>query len=373
MPKCKKCGKEGDVNSWMLCVGCTANLIAKIEDERFLSKREPIVIDWDQSFHLEDIPDDRCLKKITPFDAPKYHGDYAKTYFLSSFRKPSPIKKSSSYSYLFTDVYGISDPPSYHQELINEGYFTAASLEQVLSYMKIPELKTPLKEYGLKTSGTKDVLITRLLENTSPEQLEHYLPTFPIYVLSEKAKSFLDEHNDYLLLIQHNYGLHYEEYDMRKEKLKLSFSNIIWSYLNELLITSDSCGMNEYHTMSFFLKEEGNYSTALQVLLKSLYIGSSGAPNAYLVLDHFPKSYIKHEMLEYILDDISVANDLKDFNDIFPLALLDQTYKSVKLPFCICSRELFEDIVGAGLNNEFDEDHFKKPLAEDIARFVKSL
>ena len=100
---------------------------------------------------------------------PSLQGNYAKTIFLNAYSSPSPIKEKNDYqSYLIYEC-GINDPPSYHIQMIREGYLREAKPEEKMSYLKVTDLKDMLKEYGLPSSGNKQQLICRLLNETDEE------------------------------------------------------------------------------------------------------------------------------------------------------------------------------------------------------------
>ena len=88
---------------------------------------------------------------------PNFQGDYAKTFFLWAFNKSSPVKKQSEYARYFLYECGIRDAFLYHRQLIKEGYFTKASMEEKLKTLKVADLKLMLKELEQPVTGKKDI------------------------------------------------------------------------------------------------------------------------------------------------------------------------------------------------------------------------
>lgn len=88
-------------------------------------------------------------------DIPPLQGDYAKTIFLWAHSKAAPVKDNDDYARYFLYECGIQNPSMYHQELIDNGYFENASIEQSLNSLKIAELKEILSALGQSTTGKR--------------------------------------------------------------------------------------------------------------------------------------------------------------------------------------------------------------------------
>ncbi len=99
------------------------------------------------------------------------------------FKRSEPLPKSVSE---YMDTYN---------DLFNNGYFEQANVESVLKKIcKIENLKEYLKTNDLALSGTKDVLIKRILDNISPDKLENDFEISDYYILSDKGKKIIDKY-----------------------------------------------------------------------------------------------------------------------------------------------------------------------------------
>lgn len=87
----------------------------------------------------------------------KFKENYRKTIFLYAESKISKIKKRNEYVGYLSYECGITNPDIYHKQLINDGYFERATTEQVLSKLKVSELKEILEKNNLTAKGKKIV------------------------------------------------------------------------------------------------------------------------------------------------------------------------------------------------------------------------
>lgn len=190
------------------------------------------------------------------FDVPKFQGDYAKTIFLWAHNKTSSVKSKEGYARYFLYECGIQDAPAYHKGLIKQGYFQEASDKERLQSLTLPELKRILADLDKPQSGRKEILIERIIENISRDEIEKYIPG-ELYVLSEIGKKFLEEHTDYVLIHTHKtWGIDWQEYDL-KHKEGFSFYDTVWGIFNERLLSDNhDFGRNIYLMMYQLLEEE---------------------------------------------------------------------------------------------------------------------
>ena len=87
---------------------------------------------------------------------------------------------------------------------------------------------------GESTSGKKDALIWRIVNNADASVIARYCPE-KLYMLSEMGQAFLRDHNDYVMVHKHkNWGIDWKEYDMRKVPGQ-SYYDTMWAIFNEQL------------------------------------------------------------------------------------------------------------------------------------------
>ena len=146
-------------------------------------------------------------------DIPPFQGDYAKTIFLWAHEKASAVRKNDDYARYFLYECGISNPSAYHRELIRAGCFEKAPATAILNSLKVADLKQFLSSIGQVSTGKKDVLIERIIQNADESSLATLCPE-ELYVLSEIGRAFLEEHYDYVMVHKHkNWGIDWKEYD----------------------------------------------------------------------------------------------------------------------------------------------------------------
>ena len=298
-------------------------------------------------------------------DIPPLQGDYAKTVFLWAHSQASPIKDSDSYARYFLYECGIRNATKYHRELIAAGYFEEASAEQALNALKVTDLKEILTAIGESTSGKKDTLIWRIVNNADASVIARYCPE-KLYMLSEMGQVFLREHDDYVMVHKHkNWGIDWKEYDMRKVPGR-SYYDTMWAIFNEQLANNPrDFGRSQYLFMYQLLSEEGKREQALQMLLRVLYIDLSGVEGIQWYDMYRQGFYKEKEVRECFSIAIMLApgilNPIKDFKDIYSDAIIDHIYEQ-KLPIQICEKKLFLTIVHSVLDDTYDQEATEEKL-----------
>ena len=129
---------------------------------------------------------------------------------------------------------GITNPDLYHQDMINEGYYTQAKIEDILNKKSVAELKDLLTTNNLSVKGKKEELINYLANNL-PENIIFELVK-GYYSLSEKGLTFYDDHQDYVNLhCYKDYQINLEDYynATKNDTYKRSFNDIAWQIFNE--------------------------------------------------------------------------------------------------------------------------------------------
>jgi len=277
-------------------------------------------------------------------DIPPLQGDYAKTIFLWAHSKASSIQDNDSYARYFLYECGIRNPSKYHRELITGGFFEAASIEQTLSALKETELKEILTEIGQSTTGKKDALIWRIANNADPSIIARHCPE-KLYTLSDAGYAFLREHDDYVMVHKHKtWGVDWQEYDAHKVPGR-SYYDTMWAIFNEQIANNPrDFGRNQYLCMYQLLSEEGKRESALQMLLRVLYIDFSGVEGMQWYDMYRQGFYNQKEIRECFSIAIMLApgiiNPIKYFEDIYNDDIVNKIYQQ-KLPvqICVCQLE----------------------------------
>lgn len=307
-------------------------------------------------------------------DIPPLQGDYAKTVFLWAHSKASPIKDNDSYARYFLYECGIRNPSKYHQELIAAGYFAEATAEQMLSSLKVTELKEMLSMLGQSTTGKKDALVWRIVNNADEDFIARYCPE-KLYMLSEMGQAFLQEHDDYVMIHRHkNWGVDWKEYDAHKIP-GCSYYDTMWRIFDEQLVKDQwMYGRNIYYYMYQLLCEEGKREQALQMLLRVLYLDLSGVEVFHYQSLYQQGVYNQKQMRELFDVVVMIApgiiNAIKDFADVYNDEMIDRVYEQ-KLPVHMCEPKLFRSIVRSVLNDTYDQEATEEKMKRAYYKYLR--
>lgn len=309
-------------------------------------------------------------------DIPPFQGDYAKTIFLWAHEKVSAVQKNDDYARYFLYECGIANPSAYHLELIRTGYFEKAPASAILNSLKVADLKQILSSIGQVTTGKKDVLIERIIQNADESSLAALCPQ-ELYVLSEIGRGFLEEHNDYVLVHKHkNWGIDWREYDANYRP-GYSFYDTVWGILNKRVIDDKrNFGRGEYLFMYQLLAEEGKRERAIEMLLRVLYIDLSGIFGMDCYKMYIEGLYTKKNLIEYFNVAIMLApgiiNPISEYKDVYTDEMIERLYEQ-KLPVQICEKKLFLKIVHSVLDGTYDESLIEDEIKTAYNKFVNQL
>lgn len=339
-------------------MGFLSNLFSK--KTSIVSSKTPIVVNNKSNNH----------------DLPPYQGDYAKAVFLWAHDKASPVHPSNDYPRYIMYECGIANPSAYHLGLIDEGYFEAAPTVEMLSSLKVADLKQFLSSIGQSSTGKKDVLIERISQNADDSTIKSFFP-HPMYVLSKIGRSFIEEHHNYILLHTHKqWDIGWKEFDA-KHHPNFSFYDTVWGILNER-VTKDTklFGRNEYLSMYQLLAEEGKRAHAIEMLLTVIYIDFSGVSGMEHYRLYKDRIFDQKHLLDFFDVIIMIAPGLiksvYEYKDVYSDDIIDRLYEH-KLPVQICDKFLFLKIVQAIFNDTYTEEWATQQLKVAYKKFVKSL
>lgn len=157
-------------------------------------------------------------ESVDPDDKPFYIGASLLSYLEAKILKFWDGKRTDYVvpPYYSESAFGRNIKPVL-EKLLSEGFIERSSLDKNISLHTIAELKVILADHELKTSGKKQELIYRLLENLSPIELEELFPV-GIYQITEKGQRALDEYS--LMFLNDDYSLHFSFYRLKREKEK---------------------------------------------------------------------------------------------------------------------------------------------------------
>ena len=298
---------------------------------------------------------------------------FVKTIFLDSFsRGAHPIMKRDEYAKFFFYDLNIQNAAKYHKGLIEDGYFEPASLEELMDTLRMPEVRDLIKKHGLNSARKKADMIATLMENVPAKDLAALFPTKQ-YVLSAEGKAFLEEHDDYVRLWQHRgWQISPEEFDKLKSSGG-SFSVICEQIFNQRILYQDRYYEQRAacYNLASLMKDEERFQEALTMLLRTLYYDVNGLLCGSL--DAYKKGFIKKkEYLERASQEIffapAILKEIGDLEDYFSEDMIPEVYASSKKLLRLCPESLFGEMVHSIIDGDFDEEYFKKRLAEEYRK-----
>lgn len=274
----------------------------------------------------------------------------------------------------------ITNPRLLHRKLIEMGYLVPAPPEDILSQYKISELKVILESIGSNKSGTKDILIKRIISEADPDLLKNMYCNKNYYSTSEKGDNFLQQHLDYIEFHKFSsLGVDIEAYE--RKKIKLHSNNC-----KEILISiiQDQIARNPYESwiharLSNLYDAANNPSKALYEHLICLYLRVNYQytfKNITEDLKYIDKNKaIKAAYKNATLINVLTPDDASTFTkylDVYSKDMLDEIYRKLPLTNMIISRHDFETILHEmELQTTFDCKKWNKWLLSKLAQYLR--
>lgn len=314
---------------------------------------------------------------------PEFIELYAKTVFLNALSDMSPIKNPENYQHYLKYECRINDPVAYHKQMINEGYLARPSYEQILKSKKVTELKEILSNMGLVKSGTKDVLIKRIIESSSDQQANNVMDDCEGYTLSQKGILFLEETDDYLKLHRSKgYSIGVNEYEYNKRNLAdgSSYNDIVLYTLREHIKRASpaiepSYIRGAYLNYAQFQDQLGNEAESLYNYLVVLYLDTSGTMQYNSISLQKQLKEIDIEFMErsarLMMVFPGIAIPIHDIQNSYTENMVDEIFENIKLPVNILTKDDFKVIINEIMSNkDYDEDKINKILYEKFMEYV---
>lgn len=305
-----------------------------------------------------------------------YKDDYSKAVFLSAYGNGKPLRKNNEYSRYFEFECGITNPRKYHKDLIKTGYLQPSPTKDVISSLKVTELKEICDSLGISKSGKKLDLINRIIAFCPAEQIYSFAEE-QLYSLSEKGSTFVREHEDYIQLHKHkNWGIGLDEYINFKQSLPFngSFRDISWGIFNKRIIAyAKEYGLlrNNYLNMSYLMKEEGEYGEELKYLLYVLFLDICGADTVW----HLEYCDTKDEALEdydCLALNTVIPNEIARLKEYYKESYVDGIYTQFKrLPINLCDITTFKQLISDIFNDiENIKEKYEKIFHSNYQKYI---
>lgn len=274
--------------------------------------------------------------------------EYSMAIFLNWADGKALGKSSSDYPQYIKYECKIDNPIKYHKEMICNGYLCSPPIEKALKLYKVPDLKQLLSGNNLSTTGTKQILIQRILDNIPTENLEILRDSINNYVLSQQGTIFVNRNKAYIEIHKNsNWMISLNEYTKKKNELTFdaSFYDVAWGIFVDRNIEYSSqhnWGLvrNNILNMSELLYKRNDITNSLSFLLSVLYYDLSGLGNNNILYN-----YNEIKCAPGIIERILKMKDNYHPDMIDKCPFLDQ------LPFAYFSVDTFKIVVSDLIND----------------------
>ncbi|MBQ9467499.1 MAG: SAP domain-containing protein [Clostridia bacterium] len=300
----------------------------------------------------------------------------------------------TKYPEYFRSRFGIGFPNERFQKLEKIGLLRQSTSIEALPHLKATELKAIASKFGIKTSGKKEELCSRIAENVSEEAINGDISE-RYWIVTEKGKALLEE-NKYISFFMEKHSYSLENVGLDIESYSKLFSgnpngrvrDVIWGELNRRSIDYYSKGMatgefGDYcellRTMALFLEEESRHKDALGMYMRyihyraNFYAGLS-AIRYYSVLkkvdDAADTLYMSTEIYPFIAEEIQTMSYGCGYDSQQLYYFMKDAFSKEKDTGVFSSTEL-ADLVMCGLNG--DQEGQKKICRTAMRSAVKKL
>ena len=305
-----------------------------------------------------------------------YKEDYNRAVFLNAYGHGKPLKKNEEYQRYFEFECEIANPRKYHKSLIKEGYLQPSTVKDIVSSLKVPELKMICDSLGIIKTGKKQELVDRIASSCSSEQLNSFINE-QLYSLSKEGILFMDEHEDYVELHKHkNWGISLDEYVKVKQSLpfKGSFRDVAWGIFNKRIIEySKQHGLlrNNYLCMSNLMKEENKHEEELRYLLYVLFFDICDSD----INQHLDYCDTKEEALrnyDCFALKTSIPQIIANLEKYYNESYVDEIYAQYKkFPIDLCDATTFKLLIFDIFNDtENIKNKYQKILYDNYVKHV---
>ena len=247
---------------------------------------------------------------------PMCNGLYPHEVLMLSYAPKYSIEEKSFQSFWWNS-YGVNDPSAVLESLRSRGFITVGGVEPTIENLKSAELKALLKTYDLKTSGVKEDLVKRIINEIPISELEQLYP-IRYYVLTNMGQDIIDN-EPCVLYIHQNPVDGLDIFSLSRlvhTKPYIPYRDRIWGHLNSLCehyISRGDFGLyrNCLYRMATFLEEEGRTKDALKMLCEVLFCDANDMSNGYN--PNFAYIYYDHMKPESVCIPPGIINAVRNY------------------------------------------------------------
>lgn len=297
--------------------------------------------------------------------------------------KGSAIRSNDRYALYFEGRYGIVNISTLHRWLYEQGYLRGANLTEALSLYKVTELKMILESLGLKKTGRKNNLISRIVNVIDDNDKARIVSQSKRLFVTEKGYHFLEENGDYYMWHRKSYGVTFEEFNRHRilQGKKRQFHDTIFQALSEKAYTYQIKGYFSKLEMIYFwlaesLYDEGRYDLAISYYLYKLYFSTNLASHPFW----FDVENVRIDGTRAIKRRIKDNNDifkgssmdrLVELKEYYREQLLDVVYGLHILPYCIFDKVDMADVIHDLYEGTFDEKIYTNYICKQYEKYIR--
>lgn len=237
------------------------------------------IVDHTENLEAQIIPIEKRIKQMKPIAEGLYAHEilalsYAETYHLTG----------DEYQGFWWWQYGVKDVTGMLKSLQTRGFITEGGTDSAVRACKVAELKEFLKTQGLKVSGKRDELVSRVLNEADPTAVQSAFPN-RTYVLTDKGRRVLeantaivDAHKDPMIRI---WDVPESDLNRPPKTNDERWGEMNASYINHAASGDFGLARNVRLDMAELLASEGRYADAIDMLCSVMAYDLSGVGNNY--------------------------------------------------------------------------------------------
>lgn len=281
--------------------------------------------------------------------------EYAIEMLLSSHLKGNEIGNGYITAYMYECQ--ITNPEKLDNWLLKNGYLRKPTIEETLSYYKVPELKEFLSNRGLKVTGKKAELVERLISALSDDDISTFLKSDKRYFLSEKGMKHYNDNIDLEELHrnwEYNLGLdNYFRYRRNNGIIRGFYETAYLIQQNKLKngvidrFSTNRISSTDYSIFSEICKNLGQNEDAVKSILMKIYIDTNLLEEyyfdpKYINIDGITELCNRINQNQYYFFNIHTIQKVVLLSDFYSEYMVDEIYDNTKLQYVVFDKANFK-------------------------------
>ncbi len=286
----------------------------------------------------------------------------------------------------------IGFPSSTLNSLLSRGFLRMSTPSEMLSTLKLSDLKKIASEHGLKVSGSKEELCGRI--SSSLDESEYADAVHVKYwKLTDKGYNELAA-NPYItymtakhLYSLENHGINIVTLNSIIHNLpKYSIRDIVWSEMNKARIIEYKQAIKErnfqqyanlLYTATLFLKEESKFRNALNSYFDYIFYRENFVAGANGIILGSSKSnlsidfYVYAELMPYELDIISELTEKNGLDEKSLRELMNNNFSAQQDSGVFSNKQLIDFVISEMNGRKKDSQEICLDVEKNIRRILK--